>query len=350
MGKKSSITLKNLFTTESGRTLPQPVVSYQTWGDLNETGDNAVLLCHALTGNTNANEWFSGLFGKGKTLDPAKQFIICPNVLGSCYGTTGPGSINPETGKAYQFDFPKVTVRDAVQLHQRVLDHLGVRQLELVIGGSLGGMQALEFSIMDDRAQKAIFIGMGKAHRPWQIGISETQRQAIYNDPNWNGGYYDNSQPPVRGLAIARMIAMNSYRSPQDFDAKFGRKYQDGSDLFQVESYLNYQGKKLSTRFDAVSYVRLTQMMDSHNIARNRTSCLAALADVDIPVLVAGINSDWLYPASEQKELAGLLPNGTYAEITSPHGHDAFLIEFGQMNKLFTSFLKSFKTSNRPLR
>lgn len=344
MGRKSSITFDKPLTTESGATIPQPAVSYQTWGELNAKGDNAVLVCHALTGNTNADEWFGGLFGRGKTLDPKEQFIICPNVLGSCCGTTGPGSRNPETGKTYQYNFPKVTVRDAVTLHQRLLDALDVHELELVIGGSLGGMQALEFTIMDDRAQKAILIGMGKAHRPWQIGISETQRQAIYNDPNWNDGFYAASQPPAQGLALARMIAMNSYRSPQDFDAKFGRKYQGNSDLFQVESYLNYQGEKLSTRFDAVSYVRLTQMMDSHDISRNRGSYQSILGKITTPVLTAGINSDWLYPANEQKELAGLFPNGRYAEIKSPHGHDAFLIEFDQMNQLFIPFLESSKT------
>jgi homoserine O-acetyltransferase len=193
---------------------------------------------------------------------------------------------------------------------------------------------------MDDHPQAGICIGMGKAHSPWQIGISHTQRQSIYNDPNWNDGCYDEEHPPEKGLAIARMIAMNSYRSPQDFEAKFGRDRRDNSERFEVESYLDYQGQKLSERFDAVSYVRLTQTMDSHDVARGRGSCEEVLGSVNIPILAVGINSDMLYPVHEQKELAELLSLGEYAEIKSPHGHDAFLIEFDQMNDLFTSFLK----------
>jgi homoserine O-acetyltransferase len=341
--RNHSKTFRKPFITENGAAIPRPVVSYQAWGSLNKARDNAVLICHALTGNTNADEWFGGLFGKGKTLDTEQQFIICPNILGSCYGTTGPTTLNPETGTRYQGDFPELTVRDAVRLHQRLLDELDIKGIKFVIGGSLGGMQALEFSIMDDRAEAAICIAMGKAHRPWQIGISQTQRQAIYNDPDWQDGFYRKEQPPVRGLALARMIAMNSYRSPQDFDSKFGRDNQKNSNLFQIQSYLDYQGRKLAGRFDAVSYVRLTQMMDTHDVARGRGSYESVLSKVKIPVLAAGIDSDWLYPADEQKEIADLLKHGNYAEITSPHGHDAFLIEFAQMDKLFTSFLESQK-------
>jgi homoserine O-acetyltransferase len=342
-GSKHSKTFHEPFITEGGAIIPQPEVSYQTWGSLNKAQDNAVLICHALTGNINANEWFGGLFGKEKTLDPDQQFIICPNILGSCYGTTGPTALNRETGTRYQGDFPELTVRDAVRFHQRLLDELAIKRLKFVIGGSLGGMQALEFSIMDDRASAAICIAMGKAHRPWQIGISQTQRQAIYSDPNWQDGFYRKNHPPARGLALARMIAMNSYRSPQDFDTKFGRNRQDKSQEFQIASYLDYQGQKLASRFDAVSYVRLTQMMDTHDVARGRGSYDSVLKNVTVPVLAAGIGSDWLYPVDEQKELASLLPNGTYAEIVSSHGHDAFLIEFAQMNKIFTSFLEKTK-------
>jgi homoserine O-acetyltransferase len=200
-------------------------------------------------------------------------------------------------------------------------------------------MQALELCIMDDRPQSAICIGMGKAHRTWQIGISHTQRQAIFNDPNWKGGYYSADEPPKKGLATARMIAMVSYRTPLDFEGKFGREIQDGNERFQVESYLDYQGQKLAERFDAVSYVRLTQMMDSHDAGRGRGSCKAALSKVDIPILAVGIDSDLLYPPEEQKELARLLPNGRYLEMTSPAGHDAFLIEFVKMNEIFAPFI-----------
>lgn len=338
MSKINSRTFQQSFVTESGFTIPEPTVAYQTWGSLNRHRDNAVLVCHALTGNTAADEWFSGIFGTGKILDPEHHFIICPNALGSCYGSTGPASKNPETGKPYRIDFPKVSVRDMVRLHQRLLDSLGVQGVELVIGGSLGGMQALEFSIMDLRVRSAVLIGMGKAHSPWAVGISHTQRQAIYGDPNWNDGFYREQQPPAHGLALARMIAMNSYRSPADFQSKFARRLQDGTPEFEVESYLNYQGKKIVDRFDAASYVRLTQAMDTHDVARNRSTYKEILGGVRAPVLVIGIDSDILYPPEEQKELAGLLHSGQYAEIESPHGHDAFLIEFDQITQLVRSF------------
>lgn len=326
------------FVTESGRSIPEPEVAYQTWGSLNRHRNNAVLVCHALTGNSAADEWFGGLFGKGKTLDPEQHYIICPNVLGSCYGTTGPTSGNPETGKPYRTDFPIVTVRDMVRLHQRLLDSLGVQGVEMVIGGSLGGMQALEFSIMDLRVRSAVVMGMGKAHSPWAVGISHTQRQAIFSDPNWNNGFYDEEHPPAKGLALARMIAMNSYRSPADFQSKFARRRQDGTLQFEVESYLNYQGQKIVDRFDAVSYVRLTQAMDAHDVAHNRNTYREILGGVRTPVLVVGIDTDMLYPTEEQKELADLLPYGQYAEIESPYGHDAFLIEFEQINRLVHTF------------
>ncbi len=339
MGNKQSITFDEPFITENGETIPRPTVAYQSWGKLNQTRDNAVFVCHALTGNTAADKWFGGLFGPGKTLDPQKQFIICPNVLGSCYGTSGPASTNPETGKIYRGDFPKITIRDIVRLQQRLADALDITGIEMLVGGSMGGMQALEWCIMDDRPQSAVLIGMGKAHRPWAIGISHSQRQAIYNDPNWQDGYYPQDQPPKKGLALARMIAMVSYRHQDDYQQKFGRGLQPGNEQFEVESYLNYQGKKLVDRFDAVSYVRLTQAMDSHDIARNRTSYQKVLRAIDIPVLVIGITSDLLYPVVEQHELASMLPNGRYRKIKSPHGHDAFLIEFKQLNNIIRPFL-----------
>lgn len=339
MSNKQSITFDEPFITESGETIPRPTVAYQSWGKLNKARSNAVFVCHALTGNTAADEWFGGLFGPGKTLNPKEQFIICPNVPGSCYGSSGPTSINPETGDPYRADFPEITIRDMVRLQQRLADALGISSIEMLIGGSMGGMQALEWCIMDHRPQSAVLIGMGASHRPWAVGISHSQRQAIYNDPNWQNGYYPDDQPPKDGLALARRIAMISYRNHADYEQKFGRKTQPGSDKFEVESYLDYQGKKLVDRFDAVSYVRLTQAMDSHDVARNRSSYEEVLGLVDIPILVVGINSDLLYPVEEQHELVGLLPNSRYRKIISPHGHDAFLIEFEQLNKVIKPFL-----------
>lgn len=339
MSTINSITFDEPFITEGGETILRPTITYQSWGKPNKSRDNAVFVCHALTGNTAADEWFGGLFGPDKTLNPEEQFIVCANVLGSCYGSIGPTSINPETGDPYRADFPKITIRDMVRLQQRLADALRISGIEMLIGGSMGGMQALEWCIMDDRPQSAVLIGMGKAHRPWAIGISQNQRQAIYNDPNWHNGYYSDDQPPKKGLALARKIAMISYRHQDDYRQKFGRKLQAGNDQFEVESYLDYQGQKLVDRFDAVSYVRLTQAMDSHDVARNRPSYEEILGQVEIPVLVVGINSDLLYPEDEQHELAAMLPNSRYRKILSPHGHDAFLIEFDQLNKIIKPFL-----------
>lgn len=322
------------FVTESGYEFPELEIAYKTWGTPNADRSNAVLVFHALTGHAAADEWLCGFFGKGRLLDPEKHYIVCSNVLGSCYGTTGPSSIHPVTGKKYGAGFPPVTIRDMVRVQQRWLDYLGITRICFAIGASMGGMQALEFAIMDSRADQLLLIAMGKSHSAWAIGIGEAQRKAIYSDPKWNDGNYSADDPPSGGLAAARMMGMISYRSAASFEKKFGRKPQEGKSCFQVESYLRYQGEKLVKRFDALSYVRLTQAMDSHDVSRGRDGFREVLDTVDIPVLLIGISSDVLYPVSEQKELAGLLKNGHYAELTSENGHDAFLIEFEAIQKL----------------
>jgi len=344
MGKKESYTFETTFITERGNRIQNPTIAYRSWGKPNDARDNVILVCHALTGNTAADEWFGGLFGPSNVIDPEEHFVICPNVIGSCYGSSGPTSTNPQTGESYQADFPIITIRDMVRLQQQLLDELQITGIEMVLGGSMGGMQALEWCIMDSRPKSAALFGMGKEHRPWAIGISHTQRQAIYNDPHWKEGYYTKEQPPKKGLALARMIAMNSYRHPTDFDEKFARRLQDGENQFEIESYLNYQGEKLTKRFDAVSYVRLTQAMDSHDIGRGRSSHENVLRKIDIPVLVVGIDSDLLYPPDESRELADLLPQGKYAEIHSHHGHDAFLIEFDQLKAIINYHLAEIPT------
>lgn len=331
--------LNKPFITESGFRFKEPEVAYKTWGSLNEEKNNVILICHALTGHAAADEWFPGIFGKGRICDPQKNFIICVNVPGSPYGSVGPWSINPETDEPYQNSFPEITVRDMVRFQQQLLDQLGIKGIELVIGGSLGGMQALEFVIMDDRIQSAALIAMGKSHSPWAIGISHAQRKAIYTDPEWKNGNYEKQNGPKKGLATARMMAMITYRAPSDYDKKFGRKLQGNSSQFQVESYLDYQGKKLADRFDAHSYIILTKAMDTHDVSRGRASFEEILGDVQIPVRVIGINSDHLYSIREQKELATLLGNAEYKEITSSYGHDAFLIEFDQLNEIIKPLL-----------
>jgi len=309
------------FTTESGHTFSELEIAYKTWGTLNESADNAVLICHALTGHAAADEWFPGLFDADGILDPTRQFIVCSNVLGSCYGTTG-----PRTGRDQGGDFPIVTIRDMVRVEQILLDALGVKSIELAIGGSMGGMQVLEWSVMDTRVRKMMLIAMGKAHSAWAIAISEAQRQAIYADP-------------VAGLSAARQMGMVFYRSASSFEERFGRDPQPGnSDLLKVQSYLNYQGRKLVDRFDAVTYVRLTQAMDSHDVSRGRGTFEEVLGKVTIPALVLGISSDVLYWPSEQKELARLFGNGTYLELQSDEGHDAFLIEFPKMVAAYRQF------------
>jgi homoserine O-acetyltransferase len=326
------------FITESGFIFEKPEAAYKTWGKLNRERNNVILICHALTGHAAADEWFPGIFGKGNICDPEKHFIICINVPGSPYGSSGPWSINSSTGKFYLNKFPVITVRDMVRFQQLVLDHLGIEGVELVMGGSLGGMQALEFCIMDSRVKSAVLMAMGKAHSAWAIGISHAQRRAITNDPKWKNGSYSRENGPADGLAAARMMAMITYRTPEKYETKFSRKLQADSDQFQVESYLNYQGDKLAGRFDAHSYLILTKAMDSHDVSRGRDSFEEVLGNVKIPVLVLGVDSDLLYPVHEQKELAKLLGNAEYSEVISPYGHDAFLIEFGQLQTIIQAF------------
>jgi homoserine O-acetyltransferase len=346
MPKPKVHTFKNSFATESGVEIQQPQIAYRSWGTLNKAKDNVVFICHALTGNSDADVWFGGLIGSGKSIDPDKHFIICPNILGSCYGTTGPTSINPKTGEPWQADFPDITIRDIVRFNQILLDELGVNEVELVIGGSLGGMTALEFVIMDERIQKAALLAMGKAHTPWAIGISEAQRMAIYADKNWHNGFYNQQEPPVEGLAAARAMAMITYRTPENYQQKFGRQIHPEKEFYQVESYLNYQGNKLVKRFDANTYITLTKAMDTHDVSRGRSSFEEVLGKIHKPVLIIGFESDKLYPIQEQRELATLIPHSTLAELHSPYGHDAFLIEFDQLNVELNKFSHSLTEVN----
>ena len=341
MSKLKKHSFSNSFTTESGFTFDQPEVAYHTWGTLNERKDNVILVIHALTGNSNIEDWFSGFFAESSPVDLDKHFVICMNIPGSCYGSLNPWSINPKTGEPYRGDFPVFTVRDVVRFQQLLLNHLGINKIELVLGGSYGGMIALEFILMDERIKSACLVAMGKAHSPWAIGISHAQRMALYTDPKWNDGFYEKNDPPADGLAAARAMAMITYRTPQNYEEKFGRNYNSGKSLFEVESYLQYQGQKLVDRFDALIYDRLTKSMDTHDVSKGRGSFEKVLKKIEIPVLVMGIDSDKLYPTSEQKELAELIPQSEYQEIQSPFGHDAFLIEFEQINKHLTKFIKN---------
>ncbi|MGE5127960.1 MAG: homoserine O-acetyltransferase MetX, partial [Betaproteobacteria bacterium] len=326
------------FELESGGRLPSLTVAYRSWGRLDAEGGNAVLVCHALTGSPDLERWWSPLLGPGRALDPARDFVVCSNVLGSCYGTTGPASERPDGAGRWGGSFPEISVRDMVRAQALLLDALGVRRLRLVLGGSLGGMQVLEWALLFPERVLAIApMAVSARHSAWCIAFSEAQRQAIFADPRWRGGHYPAHEPPEAGLAVARQIAMCSYRSRESLERRFAR--DAGSDgRFAVEGWLGHHGRALVERFDAASYVALTRAMDTHDVGRGRGGWREALASVRAPALVVSIDSDVLYPPSEQEELAGALPRGELARVRSPHGHDAFLIEAETVNELVVRF------------
>jgi homoserine O-acetyltransferase len=329
------------FVTESGAVLPSVRVAHRTWGRLAPDGGNAVLVCHALTGSADVDGWWPSLLGPGRALDPERDFIVASNVLGGCYGTTGPTSPLPGRREAYGPLFPRVTVRDMVRVQAQLLDALGVDRLQLVVGGSLGGMQVLEWAALYPGRVAAIApIAVSARHSAWCIGWSEAQRQAIYQDSNWCAGAYSATAPPVAGLAVARMIAMCTYRSRASYEARFGRSEQ-APGRFEVESYLRHQGHKLVERFDANTYVTLTLAMDSHDLARGRGELTAVLAGIETPALVIGIDSDVLYPLEEQRELARGLATAELAVVSSEHGHDGFLIETAEVECRLREFRRS---------
>lgn len=340
--------LSQPFCLESGEELTSVQVAYRTWGQLNATRDNAVLVCHALTGWADVDNWWKPLLGSGRALDLDHDFIVCSNILGSCYGTTGPTSINPKTGLVYGPTFPAITIRDMVRLQAVLLEALGVRSLQLVIGGSLGGMQVLEWALLyPSKVQAIVAIAAPSRHSAWCIGLSEAQRQAIYADANWQNGYYSIEQQPAQGLAAARMMAMSTYRSWASFATRFGRQMQieRTTQQFAIVHYMQYQGKKLVERFDANTYITLTHAMDSHDVTRADQGDESVLKSIEQPTLVVAINSDILYPPVEQEELAMLIPNAELACLETPHGHDAFLIDTVVLNDLIIQFRHAIQSS-----
>jgi len=348
------------FRLESGRKLGPVTLAYETYGRLAPDGKNAIYVAHALTGNSHAGDapapgreagWWSELIGPGKAFDTDRYFVVCSNIIGGCYGTTGPASLDPETGVPYAMEFPVITVRDMVRAQKLLLDYLGVRRLVSVCGGSLGGMQALEWAVtFPSFVASVIPIAASERLTPLAIAYNQAGRKAIMNDPNWCQGRYYGRTFPVNGLALARMIGTITYKSKEAFEERFGRKlagdeadcynfYQD----FEVESYLNYQGIKLVRRFDANSYLYLTKAMDLHDLSRGFPSVQTALRRIEGRVLLISISSDLLYPPQEIRGLAVELRRSgvetDYHEIQSPFGHDAFLIEFDQLNKAISGFL-----------
>lgn len=351
---------------DNGESLSDVKVAYQSYGRLNKYKNNVIMVNHALTGNAHAagkiddkeidlcsdekyltkynlmnigkDGWWASLIGEGKVFDLNKYFVICSNILGSCYGTLGPASIDPKTQNEYRMNFPQISVRDIVKVQKKLFDELGIKRIKLGTGGSLGGMQVIEWAIMyPEMIEKIIPIATTVGHSPWAIGLNEASRNAIKNDPIWNEGNYE-SQPEL-GLSLARKFAMLTYRSYKSFNKKFGRAKASDNNLFAVESYLNYQGKKLIKRFDANTYLYLSEAMDLHDVGYNRGGISKALEQIKAKTLCVGINSDILYPVEEQKEIAKSIPGAEYSEIHSIHGHDAFLIEFSQLEKIIGNFI-----------
>lgn len=332
------------FELESGEVLRDVEVAYRTWGDPRNAATNAILICHALTGSADVDAWWPNIIGTGRAFDPAQDYIVCANILGSCYGTTGPLSIDPASGERYRAAFPRVSIRDMVELQRRLLDDLGVQRLALVTGPSLGGMQALEWAASyPGRVDTIVPIGVGGRHSAWCIGISEAQRAAIAADPNWRGGFYTDDAPPTQGMAAARMMAVCTYRSWQSFDERFGR--DRGDDEYEVQSYLQHQGDKINQRFDANTYVTLTHAMHTHDLARGRGEYSKVLRTIEQPALVVSVSTDALYPPEEQKVLADHLPNARYETLVSSHGHDGFLIETAALAEMIASFRRANETS-----
>ena len=286
------------YTLESGVVLQDVRLAYHTWGTLNEAADNVIVVGHSLTSSSDVAAWWSGALGPGKALDTEHYFVICVNAVGSPYGSLSPMSTAPGVDRPYGPELPQLTIRDVVGLQKRLLDRLGIRQIAFAIGGSMGGMQALEWAYYGEYVRGIVPIGVGGRHSAWCIAFSESQRQAIYADPHWNDGWYSPERPPSAGLAVARMIAMLSYRSFASFEDRFGRAgpREGSASSYAVEDYLHHHGSSLVDRFDANCYVYLTRLMDTHDVARGRGEYEKVLKKITQPTLVVGITSDVLYP------------------------------------------------------
>ncbi|WP_344024692.1 homoserine O-acetyltransferase MetX [Pseudonocardia kongjuensis] len=357
-GRRRFLDLPAPLKLEAGGELPAVRLSYETWGELAPDRSNAVLVLHALTGDTHLEGpagpghptagWWPGLIEPGGPLDPARWFVVAPNAIGGCQGSTGPASAAPD-GRPWGSRFPVVTVRDTVAAEQYLADALGIDAFACVIGGSMGSMRSLEWAATEpDRVARLFLLAGPAASSADQIGWANPQIEAIRADPHWHGGdYHELPEGPWRGLGIARRIAHLSYRSGYELATRFGRDPQAAEDPFDggryaVESYLDHHAAKLVHRFDAASYVRLTQLMNHHDVGRDRGGVASALARVRARTFVAGVTSDRLYPLAEQEELAAGIPNADPLKvIDSPYGHDGFLVETPTVARLLAELLDS---------
>ncbi len=334
------------FRLDGGAVLPGLELAYRTWGTLNAQADNAVVVCHALTGSADADDWWGALIGHGLALDPARDFIVCSNALGGCYGSTGPTSAAPD-GAPWGGRFPAVTVRDQVRAQIALADALGIRGIRLVIGGSLGGLQALEWALLDpQRVQAVASIAASARQSAWGLAWSEAQRLALRADPAFADGHYAADAPPQAGLAAARAIAMATYRSAAGLEQRFGRQRAaavfgaraDVGDDYAVRAWLRHHADALTRRFDANAYLRLLGALDSHDLTRGRGDLTDALRTLRQPVLVVSIPSDALYLPTEQFALAEALPRAELSVLHSPHGHDGFLIDAARLEPRLRAF------------
>ncbi|MCQ9352179.1 homoserine O-acetyltransferase [Corynebacterium sp. 153RC1] len=336
------------FTTEAGVTIDASI-TYQAWGTFR--GSNVILVEHALTGDSNAVEWWGDVIGPGKALDTDHFCVVCTNVLGGCKGSTGPSSLRSD-GTAWGSRFPAISIRDQVNAEAALLDVLGISRLHAVVGGSMGGARTLEWTLLyPARVDAACVIAVSARASAWQIGIQTAQISAIERDPNWQGGDYYDAAPPTAGLAAARRIAHLTYRGELEIDERFGTTaqrgenplgpYRDPNQRFAVQSYLDYQGLKLTERFDAGSYVALTESLNRHDIGRDRGGLNKALAAIQVPTMIVGVDTDILYPYHQQEHLSRNVGNLlAMAKISSPVGHDAFLTESRQMDRILRHFIE----------
>lgn len=334
----STYNYNKTFKLESGKNLRELDIAYQTYGKLNAKKDNVIWACHALTANSDVLDWWKGLFGNNALFNPDEHFIVCANVLGSHYGSTNPLSTNPVTGLPYYLAFPEFTIRDLVAAHRLLATHLGVSTIKVLIGGSLGGQQAVEWAITDNNIiENLILIATNAVHSPWGIAFNESQRLAITTDRSF---YAQQPDGGLKGLKVARSIALLSYRTYDAYAATQLESVNDKTGNFRASSYQNYQGEKLCKRFNAYSYWYLSKAMDSHNVGRNRNSITDALALVKANTLVIGIDNDVLFPLVEQEFLAKNIPDAEFYSLKTAYGHDGFLIETDALTNVIGNFLK----------
>ena len=323
------MTFSGPFTLESGSTLPELTIGYHTYGQPNADESNVIWVCHALTANSDPLDWWAGLFGEEALFNPDTHYIVCANIPGSCYGSTGPLSVNPETGEPYYHTFPLLTVKDLVKAHQWLASYLELSQIALLIGGSLGGQQVLEWAIRQPPfIQQLAVVACNAWHSPWGVAFNETQRMAIEADQSWQESHPDAG---LEGMRTARAMALISYRHYKTYHYSQEEPDNETTDHFRASSYQQYQGTKLAQRFNAFSYWYLSKAMDTHNVGRGRNSVAEALEQIQAQSLIMGIQSDMLFPIQEQAYLARLIPQATVVGLDSAYGHDGFLLETEQL-------------------